>query len=165
LNSAPHLTLRARLEALAVTFALPYLLPNTDDAIALACDLLVEDLDTPATVGVAALSYGTPFSESEPLIRAMLAEHEVPAPGPGATERERFGVVLRAFSGGGLGLNAFLTALYRGVPEWHEQSEVQRSLIRLAIHLDLEISPERKARIVTAMREAAGAASETDAIS
>jgi hypothetical protein len=165
LISPAHLTLRARLEALAVTFALPGALPNTDDAIALASELLVEDLDTPATVAVAALSYGTPLSESEPLIRAMLAEHEVPASGPGATERERFAFILRAFSGGGLGLGAFLTALYRGLPEWHEQSEVQRALVMLATQLDLEISPDRKARIVTTMREAAGAASETDAVS
>jgi hypothetical protein len=49
-------------------------LPDVNEAIRLACDLLVQDMDTPATISVAALPFGTPFRDCQPLIRAMLLE-------------------------------------------------------------------------------------------
>jgi hypothetical protein len=161
-SSSADSSLRARLEALAVGFVLPGGHPYTDDAVRLACDLLADDLETPATVEVAVLSYGTAWSDSEPLIRAMLAEHEMPVPAPEATESERFDFILRAFGSGRLSLNVFLMALYRGLPEWHEQSEAQHALVRLATELDLETTQGGKARVESAMRKAARVASGAD---
>jgi hypothetical protein len=154
-NAPAESRLRERLKAMAVSLALPGRLPWTDDAISLACDLLAANIDTPATVEVAALSYGTTWSDSEQLVRTMLAEHGLPVPGANASDAERFDFVLRAFASYGLTLHAFLTALYRGLPEWHEQTEIQQALVLLANDLDFETTPAGKARVVSAMREAA----------
>ena len=65
---------RAELALVAARFLLPGLDPDVDQAIGVACDLLVEGLGTPAAVEVAGLSYGTPLRDAGPLIREMLAE-------------------------------------------------------------------------------------------
>jgi hypothetical protein len=67
-SASPH----TRLRLLAARFVLPGPGPRVDDAIDLASSLLVGELDTPATVGVAALSDGTALRDAEPLIRDML---------------------------------------------------------------------------------------------
>jgi hypothetical protein len=69
---------------------------------------------------------------------------------PEATESERFDFVVRAFGNYGLSLNAFLRALYRGLPEWHEQPEGQHALVLLANDLDFETTPAGKARVKSA---------------
>jgi hypothetical protein len=155
MNRAADAGLRAQLEPLAVSFGLPYRHPYTDDAIALACELLARDLDTPATVEVAALSYGTPLRDSEALIRTMLSEYDVPVLRPDATESERFDFIVRAFGNDGVGVNEFLPALYRRVPDWSEQAEAQRALVRLATDPEHQTTPDGKAQIIAAMREVA----------
>jgi hypothetical protein len=55
----PAAGLHAQLDKLAIQFALPGRLPDVDQAISLACELITRDLVTPATVDVAALGYGT----------------------------------------------------------------------------------------------------------
>ena len=55
-------------------------------------------LDTPATVNVAALRYGTPLRGAGPLLREMLQEQGFPAPRPDAGETEKFRAVLRALA-------------------------------------------------------------------
>lgn len=57
-----------------------------DQAIRVACDLLAQDLDTPATVDVAALRYGRALRDAGPAIRDMLREQGFPAAGPDANE-------------------------------------------------------------------------------
>lgn len=73
---------RAELALLAARFVLPGLGPDVDQAIRVACDLLVEGLDTPATVEVAGLSYGTPLRDAGPVIREMLDEQGFPSDQP-----------------------------------------------------------------------------------
>lgn len=153
-EATPESDLRAQLNRLAVRFVLPGRLPDVDQAIRLACELIARDLDTPATISVAALSYGTTLRDSEPMIRDMLSEQRVPLPGDDATEPERFNFVLRAFASGGLSVGDMSAALFR-VP-WEDQTEVQRALLRLTIDLDQETSPTGKAAIVATMRAIAG---------
>lgn len=70
---------RAELALLAARFVLPGLGADVDQAIGVACDLLVAGLDTPATVAVAGLSYGTPLRDAEPVIREMRDEQGFPS--------------------------------------------------------------------------------------
>ena len=62
-------------------------------------------------------------------------------PGPEATESGRFDFVMRAFGSNGLGLNDFLMALYRGLPDWSQLTETERALVRLATELDHQTTP------------------------
>jgi hypothetical protein len=87
--------LHSELVLLAARFALAGLGPDVDQAITLACELLTCELDTPATVDVAALSYGTPLRDTGTLIRQMLQEQGFPAPQPDASEAGEFWSVLR----------------------------------------------------------------------
>jgi hypothetical protein len=65
--------LHAELALLAARFVLPGLGPDVDQAIRLACELLLRELDTPATVDVAALRYGTPLRDAAPATPADAA--------------------------------------------------------------------------------------------
>jgi hypothetical protein len=85
-------SLRAELALLAARFGLSGVGPDVNRAIRVACDLLARELDTPATVGVAALAYGTPLRHAGPVIRDMLREQGFPRPGlrpatPGSSSR------------------------------------------------------------------------------
>jgi hypothetical protein len=80
-------SLRGDLALLAARFTPPGTGPDVDWAIAVACELLVRDLDTPATVAVAALRYGTPLRDAGPDIREMLREQGFPVPGSGESEQ------------------------------------------------------------------------------
>ncbi len=146
---------RTRLCLLAARFVLPGPGPRVDDAIRLACSLLVGELDTPATVGVATLSDGTALRDAQPLIRDMLREQGIPVTDPGAGDAEKFAVVLRAFGTGGLGVGEFSAALYASIPAWDEQDDIQRSMVVLLSEWDAETTPERKGEVASAMRTAA----------
>jgi hypothetical protein len=100
---------RAELALLAARFVLPGLGPDVDQVIRVACDLLVQDLDTPATVAVAALTFGTPLRDAGPIIRDMLREQGFPAAAPDAGESEAFATVLRAVAAGGMQAGEFFT--------------------------------------------------------
>jgi hypothetical protein len=83
-------SLRGELALLAARFTPPGIGPDVNRAITVACELLTRDLDTPATVAVAALRYGTSLRVAEPDIREMLREQGFPAPGPCGNESEQF---------------------------------------------------------------------------
>jgi hypothetical protein len=69
--------------------------------------LLACQLDTPATVDVAALRYGTPLRDAGLLLREMLQEQGFPAPGPDASQAGEFRTVLRALAIGSLTVGEF----------------------------------------------------------
>jgi hypothetical protein len=100
-------SLRAELALLAASFVLPGVGPDVDQAIGLACELLVCQLDTRATVNVAALRYATPLRDAGSLLREMLQEPGFPAPHPDAGETEEFRAVLRALAAGSLAVGEF----------------------------------------------------------
>ncbi len=84
-------SLRGELALLAARFMRPGVSsPDVNRAITVACVLLARDLDTPATVAVAALRYGTPLRDAESAIREMLRDQGFQAPGPGGSEAEQF---------------------------------------------------------------------------
>jgi hypothetical protein len=155
--------LRARLHLLAARFVLPGRGPDVDGAIGLACDLIVHGMDTPATVEVAALSYGSPLRDAEPMMRDMLSDHGIPAAGPGASESERFQIVLRAFRKGGLGVGEFSAAFYAAVPVWDDQNQAERSLVLLLDDWEHEATAVGRAEITAAMRRQAMLALGEDA--
>lgn len=124
-------SLRAELALLAARFVLSSVGPDVNRAIRVACDLLARDLDTPATVGVAALAYGTPLRDAGPVIRDMLREQDFHAAEPEASEAEEFITVLRAVGAGGIETGEFYTFFMRVVPAWQHQDELQRSLVVL----------------------------------
>ncbi len=91
---------RAELAVLAARFVLRGRGLDVDQAIRIACDLLVGGLDTPATVAVAGLSYGTPLRDAGPVIAGMLAEQGFPPdphPGPAAVAALREAMGAQAF--------------------------------------------------------------------
>jgi hypothetical protein len=148
-------SLRAELALLAARFVLPGLGPDVDRAIRVACDLLARDLDTPATVGVAALAYGTALRDAGPVIRGMLREQGFPAPGPEASEAEVFTTVLRAVAAGGMQTGEFFTFFMQVVPAWEQQDELQRSLVVLLNDWIEETTPEGRSATAAAVRTAA----------
>jgi hypothetical protein len=147
--------LRAELALLAARFALPGLGPDVDRAIKLACELLARDLDTPATLDVAALRYGTPLRDAGPLIREMLQEQGFPAPGPDAGKAEEFRTVLRALAAGGLQVGEFYVILMRHLPGWEEQDELDRRLAVLLDDWERQTTLEGRAAAAEALRAVA----------
>jgi hypothetical protein len=66
----------------------------------MACDLIARGLDTPGTLDVAALAYGTPLRDAGPVIREMLGELGFPVAEPDASDAEQFATVLRVVGTG-----------------------------------------------------------------
>jgi len=151
-------SLHAELALLAAEFVLPGLGPDVDRAITVACDLLARNLDTPATVGVAALSYGTPLRDAGPAIREMLREQGFPAAGPDASDAAQFTTVLRAVAAGGMRAGEFFSVFIGLVPAREEQDELQRRLVALLSSWADETTPEGEAAVATALRSVARAA-------
>jgi hypothetical protein len=117
---------QAELALLAARFVLPGLGPDVNRAITVACELLVRDLDTPGTVAVAALAYGTPLRDGGSAVVDMLREQGFPAPGPDASEAEELTTVLRAVAAGGLQVSELCTFFMFRVPAWEQHDELQR---------------------------------------
>ncbi len=147
--------LHAGLALLAARFVLAGVGPDVDQAIKLACELLVCELDTPATVDVAALRYGTPLRDADLLIREMLREQGFPAPGPDASEAEEFRVVLRALAAGGLDVGEFYVILIDHLPPWKEQDQLDRRLMVLLDEWELQTTPEGRSAAAEALRAVA----------
>jgi hypothetical protein len=147
--------LRAELGLLAARFVLPGLGPDVNQAIRVACDLLVRDLDTPATVAVAALASGTPLRDAGPVIRDMLREQGFPAPGPDASEAEEFTTVLRAVAAGGMQTAEFYSFFMRMVPAWEQQDELQRRLVVLLDEWEGETTPDGRSATAAVLRQVA----------
>jgi hypothetical protein len=98
--------LQAELAVLAAGFVLSGLGPDVDQAITVACELLVRDLDTPGTVAVASLAYGTPLRDARPVVLDMLREQGFSVPRPDAGGGDELIAVLRAVAAGGLQVSA-----------------------------------------------------------
>lgn len=126
--------------------------------IALACDLLAQDLGTPATTAVAGLPWGATLGDSGPVIRDMVREQGFAAPGPGAGSAEEFAFVLRAVAAVGLPVSDFYAYFMRRVPAWEQQDEMQRRLVVLLNDWDGETTPEGMAAAAAIVREFAGEA-------
>ena len=156
-------SLRAELALLAAGFVLSGSGPDVDRAIRVACDLLVRDLDTPATVAVAALPFGTLQRDAEPVIRDMLDEQGFTAPRPGAREAEEFATVLRAVGAGGVQIGHFFSVFLDALPAQEQQDELQRRLVILFKDWVEETTPEGTSAIASAVRRVAarGAAANT----
>lgn len=148
-------SLRGELALLAATFALPGLGPDVNRVIRVACNLLVRDLDTPATIAVAALAYGTALRDAGPVIRDMLHEQGFPAPAPEASEDEKFTTVLRAVAAGGMQTGEFFTFFLQVVPGWEQRDELQRRLVVLLNDWDQETTPEGRSATAAAVRKVA----------
>jgi len=147
-------TLRAELALLAARFVLPGLGPDVDRAIKVACDLVARRLHTPATVGVAALTYGTPLRDARPVILEMLDEQGFPA-GPDASDADEYATVLRAVGAGGLGVGEFFGVFMRRVPAWDQQDELQRSLVLVLDEWAQETTQEGRSAAAAAVRKVA----------
>lgn len=156
-------SLHAELAMLAARFVLPGHGPDVDQAIRLACDLLTQDLDTPATVDVAALRYGTALRDAGLVIRAMLREQGFPAAEPDAGEAEEFTTVLRAVGAGGMQIGEFFIFFMRVIPAWQQQDSLQRRLVVLLNDWAEETTTEGRSAIAADVRriakDAAGDAS------
>ncbi len=150
--------LRARLYRLAMRIAFPGPVPDVDQAIRLACELLTLERDTPATIDVAALHWGTAFRDAEPLIRDMLGQQQVLVPEPGTGQPELLGFLLRAFADGCLAWSEIWHRLLDLLPRWQDQGQAQRELMRLALELEQDTSPAGTAETIAAMRAAAASA-------
>jgi hypothetical protein len=148
-------SLRAELSLLAARLVLPGLGPDVNQAIRVACDLLVRDLDTPATVAAAALASGTPLREAGPVLRDMLREQGFPAPGPDASEAEEFTTVLRAVAVGGMQTAEFYSFFMRMVPAWEQQDELQRRLVVLLDEWEGETMPDGRSATAAVLRQVA----------
>jgi hypothetical protein len=146
---------RAELALLAARFVLPGLGPDVDRAINVACDLVARGLDTPGTVGVAALAYGTPLRDAGPVIREMLSEQGFAAAGPDASDAEQFATVLRAVGAGGLGIGEFYGVFMARVPARDRQDELERSLVVLLGDWEAETTPDGRAAVAAAVRRVA----------
>jgi hypothetical protein len=144
--------LQARLRQLAMNLLLSRT-PVTAEAVNLACDLLVADRETPATVDVAALHAGTTLSDSEALMRSMLSEQGIDVP-PFATAEEQFVTLRRAFGYWHLPLSDFEGPFYERLPEWDAQDPLDRVLVVLLDQRDHQADPARRAEIEERMRGA-----------
>jgi hypothetical protein len=144
--------LQAELALLAAQFVLPGLGPDVDRAIRVACDLIAGELDTPATVGVAVLSYGTPLRDAGHLIRDMLREQGFPAAEPGAGDAEVFTILLRAVAAGGMQVGEFFSVFMKHVPAWKKQNKLQRSLVVLLNDWVDQTTPEGRAAVAATLR-------------
>jgi hypothetical protein len=147
--------LRAELTLLAARFVLPGPGLDVDQAIRLACELLVRELDTPATADVAALRYGTPLRDAAPLLRQMLQEQGFPAPGPDASRAAEFRAVLRALAAGSLAAGEFYAILIDHVPAWDKQDELDRRLMTLLDDWERQTTPEGRSAAAEALRAVA----------
>jgi len=130
-----------------------------DRAIDLACRLLAGNLDTPATIEVACLSYGPPLRDAEPVLRQMLIEHGIAVNGPETGDADQFRDALRAFGSSAIDIGKFSVIFYRLLPAWNEQDATQHALILLLNELDQATTREDQNEIIQHLRDTALAAS------
>ena len=128
-----------------------------DEAVDVACTLLTQGRETPATVAVAALPPGTALRDAEPLLRAMLEEQDVPAPPTQPTDAERYEYVSRAFGLGVIPFSDYYAEFYPNLPEWSRQSPLQQRVVRLLDDWETETTPSKRDAIVERVREAVAA--------
>jgi hypothetical protein len=124
-----------------------------DDAVNTACALIVAGHDTPATIQVAALPFGTALSEAEGLIREMLREQGVSEPPEQPTDAERFAYVTESFGHGLLPFSTFYDQFYWNMPEWGKETPTQRRLMCLVEEWERETDPRLQDVIVQRIRD------------
>jgi hypothetical protein len=122
-------------------------------AIAIASDLVVADMDTPATTEVAALYRGSTLADSQMLLITM-DDHGIGVP-PFTTDDEKFTTIRRAFGHWGLPLSDFEHEFYPQIAEWNSQGPFDRQVVILLDQLENETHPERRATLEAKVREIA----------
>jgi hypothetical protein len=153
--------LQRRLGGIAAALELPGLGPRVEAAVALALELLVADLDTPATVTVASLGIGATLRDSGDAIREMLHEQGLypPSPQPGA--HVAYSTALWAVALDGISVGEFGVIFYNHIVPWDEQNPSQRELVVLLHEWDQASDAEARQPITTAIRNAAAQALRT----
>lgn len=113
-TESPRPDLEARLRRVAVGFILPSGL-RVDDAVEVAEDLVASGYMGEATIEVAALTRDSLSSDAEPLVRAMLSEHDIDVP-VAQDEESEYRVLLRAFGYWELPIHFFEGPFYVRIP-------------------------------------------------
>jgi hypothetical protein len=150
----------AELALLAARLSLPGTPPpDVDRAINLACRLLAGNLETPATIEVACLRYGTPLRDAEPILRQMLIEHGMAVSEPEA-DADQLRAALRAFGANAIGVGEFSAIFYRLLPSWNEQDATQRAMSLLLNELDQATTCADQDEIIQRLRDTAIEASQ-----
>lgn len=146
---------QAELAVLAARFSLPGVPPpDVDQAIDLACRLLAGNIDTPATIEVACLRYGTTLRDAEPALRQMLLEHGVAVPEP-ESEADQFWAAVAAFGADAIDVGEFWAIFYRLLPPLNEQDPAQRALHRLFNELDQATAGDQRDDVMRRLRDTA----------
>jgi hypothetical protein len=123
-----------------------------DDAIDIACALVVAGLGTPATLDVCALSPGVTSTEAEPLVRAMLSAHGVPVLPDSPTDGERYAYLVHGFGLGAIDVEDFYGQYYSHLSCWDEQSPMERRVTLLLDDWEHERDEARRHQLVAEMR-------------
>lgn len=126
--------------------------PDVADAIEVATELLVANLDTAATVDVALLSPRSSFAESRDLVCEMLMEQGID-PNVFSTS-DIYGAQLDAFVAGLLDADAIEGPFYDQVSSWDAQSPLDQDLAQLFNERDGLADPTARAAVEARMREA-----------
>lgn len=122
--------------------------PSVGEGVRLAEQLLAAGFDGPATVEVASLPHDATLRDSEPLLRAMLAEHEIWS----GEMTDRYAMLLRAFGFSDLPIHLFEGAFYSRLPHWDEQGPLDRALVVMFNERNHEANPERRLQMEARIR-------------
>lgn len=139
-----------RLQAVAVEVAMPTG-PGLDDAIRLAEDLIAAGHDAEATLEVAAMHLGSPRSDAEPGVRAMLTEHGIIVP-EAEDEPSRYRLLLEAFGFLNLRFDLFEGPFYARLLSWDRQDSLDQKLVLLLYERDQVSGTTEREQIETKMR-------------
>jgi hypothetical protein len=123
-----------------------------EEAIDVACALVVAGRSTSSTVELCALPRGADLADVEPLVRAVLAERGFPLPPESPTDAERFAYLLRGFALGVISFNNFYGEFYAQLQAWDHQSPMERQLTLLLDSWEHEDDVAGKRALVAEMR-------------
>jgi hypothetical protein len=85
----------------------------------------------------------------------MLQEQGFPAPGPDASQAEKFRAVLRALAAGSLAVGEFYIILIDHLPTGDKQTELDRRLMALIDDWELQTTAEGRSAAAEALRAVA----------
>lgn len=143
--------LRERTGRLAGMVVVGRHLDAMDQAVPLACDLIVAGIEPQSVVAVAQLPPGSTWRDGRDAVVTMLAALGYPVEDP-LTPEDQWEVLLRAFAYWELPPEHFLGPFLHRVPAADTQSEFERELLLLSADLDHETEPARRAAVVERMR-------------
>ena len=144
-------SLRERTGRLAGMVALGRHLDAMDQAIPLACDLIVAGIEPQSVVAVAQLPPGSTWRDGRDAVVTMLASLSYTVEEP-LNPDDKWEVLLRAFAYWELPPEHFLGPFLQRVPGVDTQSELDRELLLLFDELDHETEAVRRAAVVERMR-------------